>query len=347
MAAVNGIRLPVAEDVAWLPVEEAAHVGRVRREATALAQRLGFAAARAAEVGLAATEIGTNLHKHARQGAVLLRVSRDGLVSPVLEVLAVDRGPGIGDLDLAQRDGHTTTGTLGLGLGSLARLANSRAISSRPGRGTLLLTRFLARTGQPPDSVTEVAAGLTRPIGTEEVCGDAYAICHAPDRLVLMMCDGSGHGPLAASASGTAVRVFQEQPLLGPEEAVARVHQALRGTRGGAVAVADIDLAARSVRFAGLGNIAATVVAGDRKQGMVSVPGVAGYQARTIRSFTHPLPGRATVVLHSDGLTERWEAEQVVDLVGEPPLVIAAGLLREAGVRNDDASVVVAKTWQP
>ncbi|WP_329790910.1 ATP-binding SpoIIE family protein phosphatase [Lentzea sp. DG1S-22] len=334
--------LPLVRDEAWLPVEETAHVGRVRRTATALAERLGFSESRAAEVGLAVTEIGTNLHKHARQGVVLVRSVR-GERDAAVEVLAVDRGPGIGDQALAWQDGHSTAGTLGVGLGTVRRLASSCAMTSRLGGGTSLVARFASRAGWAPDWGVESAAGVTRPIKNEDVCGDAYAVCRGSDRLTLMMCDGSGHGPLAAAASDAAVRYFQANASLPPDQMVTRLHAALRGTRGGAVAVADVDLVARTVRYCGLGNIAAAVLADGRKQGMISVPGVAGHQARTIRTFDYALPDSAVVVLHSDGLTERWGVDHGSDLVNDPPVLIAATLLREAGVRNDDACVLVAR----
>lgn len=334
--------LPLVRDEIWLPVEETAHVGRIRRTATALAERLGFGATRTAEIGLAATEIGTNLHKHARQGVVLIRAVR-GERDAAVEILAVDRGPGIADMALAWEDGQSTTGTLGVGLGAVARLATSCAMTSRPGMGTALVARFAPKLHWAPEWGDEPAAGVTRPINGEEVCGDAYAVCRSTDRMTLMMCDGSGHGPLAAAASDVAVRVFREQPFLPADQVVARLHAAMRGTRGGAVAVADIDLVRRTVRYCGLGNIGAAVLADGRKHGMISVPGVAGHQARTIRTFDYPLPERAVVAMHSDGLTERWGVDHGSDLITDPPVLIAATLLREAGVRHDDACVLVAR----
>ncbi len=335
--------LPMAEDVAWVTVEEAAEAGRVRRFATAAAEKLAFPPTRVAEIGLAVTEIATNLHKHAREGVVLVRTVR-GASQGALEVLAIDGGPGIADIGLAFEDGQSTTGTLGVGLGAVARLADSCAMASRQGRGTVLSARFHARRGPLAELPEDVTAGITRPIGGEEVCGDAYAVRRAPGRMTLMMCDGSGHGPLAASASQTAVRVFCDLDPTAPEDVVARLHTALRGTRGGAIGVADVDLVARTVRFAGLGNIAASVLADGRKKGMISVPGVAGYQARTIRAFDYALPEDAVVVLHSDGLTERWTVEHGDTLLSEPPLLIAGSLMRDAGVRKDDACVLVGKT---
>jgi len=335
--------LPVAEDVTWIRVDEPAEAGRVRRAATALAERLAFPAARVAEIGVAVTEIATNLHKHAREGVVLVRSVRSTTEAAV-EVLAVDGGPGIHDVGLAFQDGHSTTGTLGVGLGAVNRLADGCAITSRPGRGTALAARFHRRRGANAEFPEDVTAGVTRAIGGEEVCGDSYAVRRSRGRLSLMMCDGSGHGPLAATASQAAVRLFCSLSPTAPEDVVARIHQELRGTRGGAVAVAEIDLVARTVRYAGLGNIGAAVIGDGQKRGMISVPGVAGYQARTIRAFDYALPDDGVVVMHSDGLTERWTVEHGDDLMSAAPLVIAGSLLRDAGVRKDDACVLVAKT---
>jgi anti-sigma regulatory factor (Ser/Thr protein kinase) len=338
--------LPVAEDVAWTGVEEPSSVGRARRVAVNLAAQLGFSDTRAAEVGLAVTEIATNLHKHAEKGTVLVRSIRASTEAAV-EVVGLDSGPGIAVVDLARRDGQSTTGTLGIGLGAVYRLADACHISSRPGLGTVVVARFHPFRRPLAEIPEDVAAGITRAIDGEDVCGDSYAVRRGDGMLTLMMCDGSGHGPLAAFASRAAVRMFCDLDPAAPEDVVARMHAELRGTRGGAVAVADIDLRTRRIRFAGLGNIAAAVVVDGRKQGMVSVPGVAGYQARTIRAFDYDLPDDAAVVLHSDGLTERWTVARDDGLLAGGPLQIAATLLRDAGVRRDDACVLVGKPPRP
>jgi anti-sigma regulatory factor (Ser/Thr protein kinase) len=333
--------LPLVVDVAWVRVDDASAPGRARRIAGTLATELGFGETRVAEIELAVTEMGTNLVKHAREGALLVRSVR-AVEQGAVEVVAVDRGPGMANVDEAMRDGRSSTGTLGVGLGAVSRLADTFAAWSETGAGTVLTARFHHRRGVPDELPGELAAGITRPFDGEETCGDAYAVCAEDRRIRLMMCDGSGHGPLAASASRAAVRAFHDDRSGGPGDILARIHTAMRGTRGGAVAVADLDLDARTVRLAGLGNIAATVVADGRKRGMVSVPGIAGYQARTIRTYDYALPAGATVVMHSDGVTEKWTPENRDRLFRADPLVIATTLLRDAGVRRDDACVLVA-----
>lgn len=334
--------LPVVEDLAWVRVEASYAHGRARRVATALAERLGFPDTRTAEIGIAVTEIGTNLHKHAHEGALVVRAVR-ATTQAAVEIVAVDSGPGIADVGAALRDGQSSAGTLGVGLGAVARLADSCEVLSELGTGTVIAMRFHPRRGPLSEISDEVAAGITRPIEGEETCGDAYAVRREDGRVRLMMCDGSGHGPLAASAARLSVRVFCEHGAGGPEDVVRRLHGALRGTRGGAVAVADLRFAEGSVRFAGLGNIAACVLTGGQKHGMVSVPGVAGHQARTIRAFDYELPEGSTVVLHSDGLTSRWSPEGREQLFAGSPLLVAAALLRDAGVRKDDAGVLVGR----
>lgn len=344
MDALSGSRpcLPTAQDVAWLRIDEQSAVGRARRTVSALAERLGFPAARVAEIEIAVSELASNLSLHAKDGVLLVRsvhTERDVLV----EVAAVDGGPGIADVDLALRDGHSTAGTLGIGLGAIHRLADAYDVFSSVGNGTVLVARFRSqRLAASPCDGPGAAAGVTRALHGEEVCGDGYAVRRSGGRSLLMLCDGAGHGPLAATASQRAVRAFCEVDATDPGVLVGRIDKALVGSRGGAVAVAEVDPQAGTVRFAGVGNVAGAVVADGTKRSMVSLPGIAGYQARTIRVFDYPLPARAAVVLHSDGLHDRWTAEACEGVVTRQPLLLAMVLMRTAGTRLDDASVLVA-----
>jgi serine phosphatase RsbU (regulator of sigma subunit) len=128
-----------------------------------------------------------------------------------------------------------------------------------------------------------------------------------------------------------------------PEPALRAVHRALAGTRGAAVAVAELDPSAGMVRFAGIGNIAGAVVTGDVKQSMVSIGGVAGFRQPTIRLFTYALEPGSLVVMHSDGVTPRWSASDLAPVLGRSALLIAATVLRDSAVRPDDACVAVVR----
>ncbi|MER5476925.1 ATP-binding SpoIIE family protein phosphatase [Streptomyces sp. NPDC002734] len=166
------------------------------------------------------------------------------------------------------------------------------------------------------------------------------------ERAVLVMCcDGLGHGPLAKRAAQAAVTAFRDSPSEQPDGVLNDVHKALRGSRGGAIAVVRIEPATRSVFFCGVGNISTFVVdpATETRRSLLSAPGIVGHQMPTLRTVRLDLPPEGAVVMHSDGLTERWQASDMPGFLDHTPLVAAAQLLREAGVRRDDAGVVVAK----
>lgn len=341
---------PVAvEDVAWLLLDEHSSAGAARRAAERLAQQLALPPSRVGEVGLAVTEMATNVHRHGDGGEILLRSVRAG-DSAAVEVVTMDAGPGMVDVGIASRDGHSTLGTLGIGLGAVTRLADQFDISSRPGRGTVSVARFEADRRVRPtlgaDAAGPPAAGITRALAGESVCGDAYAVRRDGHLMSLMICDGTGHGPLAAAAARQAVRAFTDdtQSVSPPEAVIQRIHRALIGTRGGAVAVAELDPDAQRLRFIGIGNIAGVVVSPSReKRGLVSISGIAGYRKPLIRPFEYALPADSIVILHSDGVSRRRSFQELGNLVSGSPLVTAAALLRDAGIHHDDACVLVGK----
>jgi anti-sigma regulatory factor (Ser/Thr protein kinase) len=343
VALTQWLTTPGADDACWLRVESPSAVVGCRHAAVAMAGRLGFPAPRTDQLALAVTEAASNLHKHAREGSVLLRVGRDGRQAGV-ELVTIDAGPGVPDVGRVLRDGHSTTGTLGIGLGAIRRLADSSDLYSVSGHGTALAARFWPQPYQP---ASVRCAGLNRPISGETECGDIYAAAHGGSAgdgsgvLTGVLCDGLGHGPLAAAAARAAIAAVREDPAAEPAALLERAHRQMARTRGGALAIVRID--GPTVTFAGLGNIAAWIVTNDLRSGMVSIPGIAGHQARTFRQYSYPLPPGSVVVLHSDGLTSRWDIRALPGLVARDPLVIAAELLGEAAVRRDDAGVLVLK----
>ena len=180
-----------------------------------------------------------------------------------------------------------------------------------------------------------------RPITGETECGDVFGAAEADERVTGVLCDGLGHGPLAASAALEAVTAVLEEHQGTPSALVERAHRRMSHTRGGAIGV--VQVTGRQVLFAGVGNIAATVLVDGTRKGMLSVPGIVGHQARTIRQFEYTAPPGAALVLHSDGLTGRWDPAAFPGLHLRDPLVIAATLLGNAGSHRDDAGVLVAE----
>lgn len=130
------------------PIRETGHIRLARRAASQLALALGFDEDDESALALIVGELGSNVLRHGRGGEMLMRSLREGEALGI-EVLALDGGPGMADVSLCLRDGYSTGGTLGTGLGVVRGLAHEIAIESQPGVGTAITAR-LWRGGRKP-----------------------------------------------------------------------------------------------------------------------------------------------------------------------------------------------------
>lgn len=324
-----------------LPVDDPSRVAEARRRAVECAVAAGFDTTQRGEVALAATELATNLLKHAGGGRLLA-----GRWDRRVELLALDRGPGMADVDACLADGYSTAGTRGQGLGAVRRLAQQFAVAAWPGRGCAVYAAF-DPPGVPCPRPEALGAVLVAKPG-ETACGDAWH-WHDDDRgqRSLLAVDGLGHGTEAAVAAHAAVTAFERHRGVAPAEALAVLHQAMRPSRGGAVAVARIEPDAGVVAFAGLGNIAGSVhLGGGVVRRMVSHNGTAGHNARKLQAFDYPY-GEGLLIMHSDGIGTHWNLDPYPGVWRLPPTLVAGLVYRDHGRGRDDALVVVARLERP
>jgi serine/threonine-protein kinase RsbT len=106
-----------------------------RQTARGLSSELGLSPVDQTLLATAISEIARNILTYARMGEILLSITTEGARRGIL-VIARDDGPGIGDIDLAMRDGYSSSGSLGLGLPGANRLMDEFVIHSEMGRGT-------------------------------------------------------------------------------------------------------------------------------------------------------------------------------------------------------------------
>jgi anti-sigma regulatory factor (Ser/Thr protein kinase) len=328
----------------WFSIDSDTAVGSVRRAGIKLANQLGFTEQRAAEVGIVASEVTSNVWRHGGHGSVAVRTVVGSGVAGV-QLIGIDRGPGMADVRQSGADGHSTRGTLGIGLGAIERLSTSFDVSSHPGVGTVVVATLWPADNASGDEELDVAA-LTRPIDGETACGDAVAARRHDGHLLAVVADGLGHGPMAAAASIEALRALHESASTDPAELLSAMHGRLTHTRGAAVAVASIDPQFRQLRFAGVGNIGAFVDDGDQRRTALSQPGIVGHRSTQVRVVDFQLTQQTVVVMHSDGIRDGFNLRTLPGLATRPAAVIAATVLRDAGLRRDDAAVLVARRRQ-
>jgi anti-sigma regulatory factor (Ser/Thr protein kinase) len=326
---------------ASISIIDRSQIGEARQEAASIARRNAFKEYDSGRVSLVATELSSNLIKHGRGGELLIGAFEDNEGSGI-ELLAIDQGPGIGNLEQCLRDGYSSAGTAGNGLGAIIRQAQLVDIASWPGLGTGVLARI--QPGTPSSQRYEPRTGwgaVSVAMPGQDVCGDSWSTA-ANGATTYFVADGLGHGQEAANASVEAVRLFHRFNGHRVPTLLDYVHGGLRSTRGAAVSIARFDPGARRVTFAGVGNVAGAVDSNGTLQRMVTMPGTAGHNVRKIQSFDYPFE-RGLIVLASDGISTGWDFGRYPGIQSVHPALIAAILYRDFGRKRDDATVLVGK----
>lgn len=322
-----------------LSVDDVSRVAEVRREATNLARTAGLTDEGLGHAAILATELATNILKHAGRGEIAISQFRDS-DGEGLEVLALDQGPGMQDVQKCLMDGYSTTGSAGTGLGAVQRLSSVFGIYSKPGQGTAVLGRLRAR---PNVNKGFLVGAVTVTCPGETVCGDGWSVVQHHRTASVLLTDGSGHGPLAAQAAELAISTFHQRNSASIEQLMASMHRALMPTRGAALAVARLEPSQGYAQFCGIGNISATITSSPQVRKLVSMNGVAGHGTPRVRCFQYPFAYPSILILHSDGLSMRWDLEQYRGLARAHPALIAGVLARDHRRGRDDATVLVAR----
>ncbi|MFF8475154.1 SpoIIE family protein phosphatase [Streptomyces sp. NPDC015414] len=336
-----------------VPVHDSTRVRDVRVATEEAGSHARLDAHRTAVAALVATELATNLLKHAGGGTVLINLVDRGVTDargPAVQLAALDHGPGIPDVAEALRDGHTTSeASLGAGLGTCRRIADVFDLYSTR-RGTVAVARVHQNPNPGPRQThdTCAAGGINIPLARAEHSGDTWSLARSDSRTTLMLADGLGHGARAAHASDAAVEALHDAGHLPPDEILRLMNPALRPTRGAAVAVAQLDTDRGELAFAGVGNIGARLHTDGSWEHLVSHPGIVGAQfPATVPVRRLPWRPGSLLVLHSDGLPSRWVPPEDPGLLGHDPAVVAATVLRDASsaanpVRDDTCVAVLA-----
>lgn len=323
-------------------VAEQSQVGEARRRSSRLAELLGFNEVAIGRIAIVASELGTNLVKHTKEGGYLVIQQIDG----GMEILSLNKGPGLSSPEKWLQDGYSTANTLGTGLGAVKRMSSTFDLYSEYATGTAILAQFFV--------VDQAAIKRSFDIGSvglpkdgAVVCGDTAATVLADRDAVMIVCDGLGHGIEAAEASVKAIKIFRESPLIDPATILNNIHRGLKGTRGAAVSIARIDPKAERLVFCGIGNVSAVIVEGsETRRHLVPDNGTAGFVARKIRAVELPWTQNSMLIMHTDGLSSSWNLQTYAGILKHRAAIIAGTLHRDFGKPRDDQTVWVLKNIQ-
>jgi anti-sigma regulatory factor (Ser/Thr protein kinase) len=341
-------------------IKDEAQVGTVRRAVHRHASVMGFGEEQLSELDIVVQEMGTNAARYATDGGCLHWTTALG-DEPGLELLYLDKGPGIHDLERALRDGVSSGGSLGTGFGAMRRLLDefdaystvkgtTRRLTSarRLTCGTAILGRkWVAPAGSESAHTrarrqqAQRVGVVSRPRPGEQANGDAYFVARHDGATLLAVVDGLGHGGGAQEAAQAATDVLGQwrgEPLA---ELILGVHDALRATRGAVMGAVVVDPERASFHYAGVGNVEVRVFGSDDPARPIPTNGTLGARLSNVRVWPHRWREGTTLVLASDGISATWDIATYPGLLNKSPQLLAGVLLRDFNRNSDDATVLV------
>ena len=331
-------------------------IGVARREIRQTAQRMNMGEQAVAELELIASEMGSNIVNYGTEGGLLCLEILDGDRPAGIQILAHDRGPGIGDIELALSDYYSSRGSMGCGLGAIKRLSDEFDIYSHTGtynsyihtndyRGTIILSRKWRKKENKTRSSVDYYA-YSRPLPGFAANGDAYFVAGNNDRFFLAVLDGLGHGEYAQAASQAAVAWLRQHWQSALETSMTELHRALSHTRGAAALLIDLRCAAGELSYLGVGNVEARVYRAQERQEtiLLSDPGIVGYGRLPTLNITgmawHP---DSVLVAFTDGIAGRWNLNHVPAIFTKDPAIIGHLIMQGFAKSQDDSTVVIVK----
>jgi anti-sigma regulatory factor (Ser/Thr protein kinase) len=323
------------------PIGDVSEIAPARRGVGAFASELGFSTEDAGRAALVATEIGTNIVKHASGGEILVKRIDDGARRGI-ELLGLDQGPGMADVGKCLRDGYSTSGSPGTGLGAMERLSQRFEIFSRVGAGTAVLAQLWPDSRQPSAQPLEIGA-LVIPKPGETYCGDAWCYAERVEGVLVLAIDGLGHGIAASQAAQEACRVFEMEKHRPALRIMQSLHEALRATRGAAATLMEIDWDAGRATSVAVGNVQAALVNGNEVKRVAADNGIVGHVISRPRELVHEYRPGSVLIVHSDGLTANWHLERYPGLMQHHAALIAGVLYRDCKRGRDDSLIVVIR----
>lgn len=340
----------------------------VRHLAGDWAHRLGFSAKKQEDARLVASELAHNHVAHqTSEGRIRLStVNVDGV--PALEITSLDNGPGIREVTKAVA-GHRASGHgLGVGLGTVKRLADRMYICSsassafpcprgrRPGGiATIVSAQLWACT----DALSRMErAGLdlwaaSSPACAGGICGDGVSVEQDKRYLRLIVTDGAGHGVEARRVSDEAMEEIRKWDMLWPlDNIVNTLGTSLSPGRDLALGAMVMDMYTGRLQVAGIGNVRVLLELreeGNGKEAWEEVPLLRGTvlgQATWMpahRVEYGPL-ARMAAIIHTDGHPpiSRQELEDM-EASSWPASLLGHSLFRPSGDIKDDATLVILR----
>jgi anti-sigma regulatory factor (Ser/Thr protein kinase) len=315
----------------------------LRSKLAAISHRLGISDLKRENMLLVASELVQNNIKHARGSGMIQVWMQPG---PIIDILALDYGPGIANLPQAEEDGFSTVKTFGKGLGAIRRLSDESYVYTQPQQygqerkwsGTVFMARFTL--GNNKDFQPKNVGLFSRSLSDKRYNGDRIYWQSSGSQTRWLHLDGLGHGQEALRATeDLATHLAGGGDLHAVLE---RLDHQLVSTRGAVGIICQIDRMRHTLQLLGVGDMHAYIYDNEQVQRIASVSGILGKEHRSPSMFQAVLGKRAVVVTASDGIRRNWGAENFAGLFNHHPQLIAYTVGNIMARMSDDQSICVS-----
>jgi len=180
----------------------------------------------------------------------------------------------------------------------------------------------------------------SRPASGMSANGDAFLVDERNGKILLAVIDGLGHGEEAWMVSTKAKDYVLKNCTKDVEQLILDLHAYLHMTRGVVVAITKIDRTTNRLFFCGIGNIEARII-GEPPMHPASLEGIVGMSLRKAKKFEYQYNSLKAVILHSDGISSRFDLSDYPTLY-EQPQKVSEQIIAKWGKEHDDATIIIA-----
>lgn len=329
-------------------------IGHTRRYIVEESRKLGFNSIELGEISIVINELCTNFIKHkAVDGTLIFNILNES-DRVGIEITARDKGPGIEDIDNSIKDGISSKGTMGGGIGALKRLMDSFEIYSNcvSGKsihsqlesiGTLIILKKWASNKFKHDTDDVKVSLLSTPCAGAEANGDYYYIKKFKDRCIFAVIDGIGHGEEASSASKLASKIIADNTHKSIEHILMAVNKGLINTRGVVAGIVVIDTLKKEFEYAAVGNIDFRYILNGTTERFVYSNGFLGrYSHCKIKVHRKIYEKNSVITMCTDGISNKWDYSSYLNIDLNNPALLCNLILKDFGKSIDDATILVS-----
>ncbi|MDM8516458.1 SpoIIE family protein phosphatase [Desulfobacterales bacterium HSG16] len=172
-------------------------------------------------------------------------------------------------------------------------------------------------------------------------CGDTGMVKEFDDKVFAAVIDALGHGKNAHELAEICTNFLAENYRQKLIEMMEKLHQYIRGSRGVVASLCLVDMKKSTFSHVSVGDTTVRKLNNDRSRGY-SMPGIIGYQMRSLQEKTMKLDDSDIIILHTDGIPSHFNQRAEGILQGDAR-AIACNIIAQFSKKHDDALCIILR----